>query len=208
MSDSEISKKQLVIEPALALLEFSSIAAGVFAGDAMVKRAQLDVIHAGTVQPGRYLILIGGNVAEVEEALKAGQENALDSLNDHVFLPGVHPDVVHALGGGRVTKISDALGIVETQSVPAAILAADKGVKGANVSLIEIRLADGLNGKGLVFFTGLVSDVEAAIELSAGCLKSDQLVKKVVISQLHTDMSTLVQSNTRFGVQLGWDFRE
>ena len=63
MSEPVIPKKQLVIEPALALLEFSSIAAGIFAGDAMVKRAKLAVIHAGTVQPGRYLILIGGSVA-------------------------------------------------------------------------------------------------------------------------------------------------
>src|SRR6266496_2185869 len=99
MSDPKIPQQHLIIEPALALLEFSSIAAGVYAGDAIVKRAQLDVIHAGTVQPGRYLILIGGSVAEVEEALKAGQENALDSLNHHVFLPGVHPDVARAIGG-------------------------------------------------------------------------------------------------------------
>ncbi len=208
MSDSEIPKKLLVIEPALALLEFSSVAAGVFAGDAMVKRAQLDVIHAGTVQPGRYLILIGGSVAEVEEALKAGQENALGSLNDHVFLAGVHPDVVRAIGGGRATEINDALGIVETQSVPAAILAADKGIKGAQVSLLEIRLADGLNGKGLVFFSGLVSDVEAAIELSIGSLQNGQLVKQVVIAKLHADMISLVQGNTRFGAQLEWRFWE
>ena len=208
MSEDETPKKQLVIEPALALLEFSSIAAGVFAGDAMVKRAQLDVIHAGTIQPGRYLILIGGSVAEVEEVLKAGQENTFGSLNDHVFLPGVHPDVVRTISGGRTAQINDALGIVETQTVPAAILAADKGVKGAQVSLVEIRLADGLNGKGLVFFTGLVSDVEAAIELITGILQSGQLVKQVVIPKLHPDMAVLVHSNTRFGVQLGWNFRE
>jgi microcompartment protein CcmL/EutN len=208
MDDPGISKKQLVIEPALALLEFSSIAAGVFAGDAMVKHAQLDVIHAGTVQPGRYLILIGGSVAEVEEALKAGQENALDSLNDHVFLPSVHPDVVRAISGGRILQINDALGIVETQTVPAAILAADKGVKGAQVSLVEIRLADGLNGKGLIFFTGLVSDVEAAIELITGTLQSSQLVKQVVISKLHADMTAVLHAGTRFGAQLGWNFRE
>ncbi len=204
MRDPEISNKPLVIEPALALLEFSSIAAGVFAADAMVKKAQLDVIHAGTVQPGRYLILIGGNVAEVEEALKAGQENALDSLTDHIFLPGVHPDVVRAISGGRITEINDALGIIETQTVPAAILAADKGIKGAQVSLVEVRLADGLNGKGLVFFSGLVSDVEAAIELSTASLKSGQLIKQVVISKLHNDMATIVKNNSRFGVQLGW----
>jgi microcompartment protein CcmL/EutN len=208
MSDPEVLKKQLIIEPALALLEFSSIAAGVFAGDAMVKRAQLDVIHAGTVQPGRYLILIGGSVAEVEEALKAGQENALDSLTDHVFLAGVHPDVVWAISGGRATQINDAVGIIETLTVPAAILVADKGIKGTQVSLVEIRLADGLNGKGLVFFTGLVSDVEAAIELSTAILQSGQLVKQVVISKLHADMAALLQSNTRFGVQLGWKSSE
>ena len=56
---------------AIALLEFGSIAAGIEAGDAMVKRAALDVIRAGTVQPGRYLVLIGGTVADLEEALDA-----------------------------------------------------------------------------------------------------------------------------------------
>ena len=63
-----------MIEPALALLEFSSIAAGIQAADAMVKRAQIDVIRAGTVQPGKYLVLIGGEVADVEESLAAGRE--------------------------------------------------------------------------------------------------------------------------------------
>jgi microcompartment protein CcmL/EutN len=35
-----------MIEPALALLEFSSIAAGIEAADAMVKRAPIDVSRA------------------------------------------------------------------------------------------------------------------------------------------------------------------
>lgn len=205
MSEPE---KKLVIDPALALLEFSSIAAGVYAGDAMIKHTQLDVIHAGTVQPGRYLVLIGGPVAEVEEALKAGQENALDSLIDYVFLPGVHPDVVRAISGGREPNLNDALGIVETLTVPAAIQAADKGIKGAQVSLMEVRLADGLHGKGLVFFSGLVSDVEAAIELSTQSLKAGQLVKHVVISQIHAEMAAIVKNTTRFGSQLGWSSRE
>ena len=46
----------------------ASIAAGILAGDAMVKRATLDVVHAGTVHPGRFLVLVGGSVGEVEEA--------------------------------------------------------------------------------------------------------------------------------------------
>jgi microcompartment protein CcmL/EutN len=197
----------LVIDPALALLEFSSIAAGVLAGDAMVKRATLEVVHAGTVQPGRFLVLVGGAVAEVEEALKAGREAAPDALNDHIFLPGVHPDVVRALAGGRSPKADDALGIMETRTVPAAIHAADKGVKGAQVNLLEIRLADGLDGKGLVFFTGIVSDVEAALELADAALQPGQKVRHVVIPQLHSDIARLIQTNTHFGAQLGWNTR-
>lgn len=205
MSDPKPEPKPLVIDPALALLEFTSIAAGILAGDAMVKRAALDVVHAGTVHPGRFLVLVGGSVAEVEEALKAGKEAAPDTLHDHIFLPGVHADVVRALAGGRSPKDDDALGIVETRTVAAAIHAADKGVKGALVTLLEIRLADGLDGKGLVLFTGIVSDVEAALDLVDKALQPEQKVRQVVIAQLHGDMAKIVRANTRFGAQLGWD---
>jgi microcompartment protein CcmL/EutN len=200
------TSQPLHIDPALALLEFSSIAAGIQAADAMVKRAVLAVMRAGTVQPGRLLILAGGTVAEVEEALKAGRESAPDVLLDSIFLPGVHPDVVRALAGGRSIQPGQAtLGILETYNVPAAIQAADKGVKGAQVNLMEIRLADGLNGKGLVLFTGLVADVEAALELADQTLLPGQKVRQVVIAQLHQDIANVIQSTTRFGAQLGWE---
>lgn len=204
MADSQVTLPPVTIDPALALLEFSSIAAGVLAADAMVKKAPLDIIRAGTVQPGRFLVLVGGPVAEVEEALKAGLEAAPDVLNDHIFLPGVHPDVVRALAGERSIKTDDALGIVETITVPAAIHAADKGVKGASVNLMEIRLADGLGGKGIVFFTGAVADVEAALDITDSALEAKQKVRRVVISQLHADLAEVLHAGSRFGTQLGW----
>ncbi len=206
MTDAAIKSPSLIIDPALALLEFSSIAAGIQAADAMVKRAVLAVIHAGTVQPGRFLVLVGGSVAEVEESLKAGRETAPDALLDYLFLPGVHPDVVRALGGGRELKTGQgALGIFETHTVAAAIRTADAGVKGAQVNLMEIRLADGLNGKGIVLFTGLVSDVEAALDLADKALLPGQKVRAVVIPQLHDDIARVIRANTRFGAHLGWD---
>jgi microcompartment protein CcmL/EutN len=198
---------ELKIEPALALLEFSSIAVGMLAGDAMVKRATLNVVRAGTVQPGHFLVLIGGEVAEVEEALKAGREVSTDALCDHIFLAGVHPDVVRALAGGRSVQENEALGIVETRTVPAAIEAADKGVKGAQVNLLEIRLADGLNGKGIVLFTGIVSDVEAALDIAEAALHEGQGIRRVVIPQLHNEMARIIRVSTHFGTQLGWDKR-
>jgi microcompartment protein CcmL/EutN len=188
-----------MIEPALALLEFSSIAAGIQAADAMVKRAPIDVIKAGTVQPGKYLVLIGGQVADVEESLAAGRQVGGTTALDFVYLPYVHPDVVDAIGGGRVPEMTDALGIVETTTVAAAIHAADAGVKGAEVRLVEVRLADGLGGKGIVLFSGLVADVEAAVEIGVGVLeRPDLLVRQVVIPQLHPEMWENVSHATRF----------
>jgi microcompartment protein CcmL/EutN len=188
-----------MVEPALALLEFSSIAVGIQAADAMVKRAPIDVIKAGTVQPGKYLVLIGGEVADVEESLAAGREVGGATAVDFVYLPQVHPEVVGAVGGGRVPQVTDALGVIETSTVAAAIHAADAGIKGAEVRLLEVRLADGLGGKGIVLFSGLVADVEAAVEIGVGVLEQpDLLVRQVVIPQLHPEMWDNVADATRF----------
>lgn len=192
-----------MIEPALALVDFSSIAIGIEAADAMIKRADIQVLKAGTVQPGRYLVLIGGNVADVGESLAAGREVGGDTVMDHIFLPQVHPEVVRAIGGARVPDANDALGVVETTTVPAAIHAADAGIKGAEVRLVEIRLADGLGGKGIVLYSGVVADVETAVEIGVGALERPALlVRKVVIPQLHAAMWENVSDATRFGARV------
>ena len=85
------------MQPAIALLEFDSIAIGVRAGDAMVKRAPVEITYAGTVHPGKYLVLVGGDVACVEEAYAAGLEAGREALVDRLFLPAVHPDVARIL---------------------------------------------------------------------------------------------------------------
>jgi microcompartment protein CcmL/EutN len=189
--------------PALALLEFDSIATGIQAGDAMVKRAPIDRIYSGTVQPGHYLVLVTGQVAPVEEAVDAGQESGQAALRDFLFLPNVHPDVVTGLTGERQPVLEDALGVVETHTVAAAILAADAGLKGAEVSLLQLRMADGLGGKGLALFTGLVADVEAAVAIGT-TVAQHQLLRQVVISQLHGEMWQNVDRDGRFGSHFDW----
>ena len=192
-----------MMEPALALVEFSSIASGIESADAMVKRAPIKIIRSGTVQPGKYLVLIGGEVADVEESLAAGQSVGGSRVLDAVFLPRVHIDVVQALAGGRVPELKDSVGVIETTTVAAAIHAADAGVKGAEVRLLEVRLADGLGGKGIVLFSGLVADVEAAVEIGVGVLeRPDLLVRQVVIPQLHAAMWDNLGSATRFSARV------
>lgn len=61
---------------ALGMIELSSIARGIETCDFMVKAAQVDLVRASTVCPGKYIIIIGGDTADVRasmtEAPKSG----------------------------------------------------------------------------------------------------------------------------------------
>jgi microcompartment protein CcmL/EutN len=188
-------------DPALALFEFGSISAGIVAGDAMVKAAPLGAIYAGTVHPGKYLVLVTGDTASVDEAVKVGAEAGAGSLADMVFLPDVHPAVAAAVSGdARRAPVGDeALGVVETISVAAAIDAADAGVKAAEVDLAAIRLADGLGGKGYVLFSGAVAEVEAALETAVARAETHgALLRSDLIAQLHGEMADNLRGELHF----------
>lgn len=187
---------------AIALLEFGSIAAGIEAGDAMVKRAALEVIRTGTVQPGRYLVLVGGEVGQVEEALAAAEAIASSYVVDRMFLPDPHPQLAAALGGTREMGEGESLGIIETDSVASIIRAADAGLKGAFVTLREIFLADGLGGKGYLLLRGPLVEVEAAVELGAARAGMG-LIGSRVIAQLHVEMDENLAAAGRFAARVG-----
>ena len=199
MSDTEAR-----LDPAVGLLELDSIAAGIVAGDAMAKSSPVSSLYAGTVHPGRYLVLVGGDPAAVEVALAAaGTVRVVDSL----FLADVHPAVIAAVTTPdvAVSVVDDALGVVETSTSATAIVAADAGVKAADVSLLAVRLADDLGGKAYCLYTGLVADVEAAVERAAagaGAGAGGHLVAGTVIPQLHQEMWDNLTAELRFNHRL------
>jgi microcompartment protein CcmL/EutN len=193
------------VDPAIGLLEFDSVAAGIRAGDAMVKRGPVTELIAGTVHPGKYLVLVGGDVADVEEALAAGREVAGQSIVDEVFLRDIHPDVLDAVRGVRAPGSGEAVGVIETSTAAATIEAADAAVKGAAVFVMEINLADDLGGKGYALFCGAVSDVEAAVSIGVARIPEEALVGSVVIPQLHSEMGNNLLADPRFGRRIGGD---
>jgi microcompartment protein CcmL/EutN len=190
------------IEPALGLLELESIAAGIEAGDAMAKRAPIEVIRAGTVHPGKYLVLVGGAVADVEEALEAGREVGGLWVRDEVFLPNIHPDVVAGTRGTRSEAEDEALGIIETATIPAILKAADAGLKGAQVRLLELRLADDLGGKGYLLFDGVVSEVEAAVAIGVAAIAEARGLHSRIIARLHDEMADNLATDPRFAARV------
>lgn len=198
---SELSSDTVGVDPAIAMVEFASIAVGITSGDAMVKASPLGSIYAGTVHPGKYLVLVSGDTASVDEALGVGLDVGGSSVLDSIFLPDIHPAVTGAISGGEEAAwvTGDALGIVETDQVATVLQAADAGVKAAYVELSAVRMADGLGGKGYVLFSGDVADVEAAVEAAeAWSVASGHLLAARIIPQLAAEMAFNLRSDLRF----------
>jgi microcompartment protein CcmL/EutN len=169
------------------------------AGDAMAKKATLDLLRVGTLQRGKYLVLIGGSVGAVTESYGEGMRVGGEAIVDSVILPAVHPAAHDAVLGKRVDEPQDALGVIETTTVVAVVHAADAGVKTAEVAIPEIRLADGLGGKGLTLFAGTVANVEAAVAAGLDVVKPRGVqVRSIVIPAIDVDMRGQVAAGTRF----------
>jgi microcompartment protein CcmL/EutN len=168
----------------IGAIELSSVGIGYQIEDEMLKAASVDLLIARTICSGKYLIVIGGSVSDVEAAIQTGLASADDSIIDHLILPNVHESVFLALGQSVTlgAEHSGALGVVETFSGVSALAAADAAAKAARVTLFRIHVAMALGGKGLLLMTGTVADVRAGVQAAAEeARKRGLLVSEVVI---------------------------
>ncbi|MFH0980941.1 MAG: BMC domain-containing protein [Planctomycetota bacterium] len=185
--------------PAIAVLEFDSVAVGTHAADAMAKKATLTTFRTGTVHPGKYVVLIGGMVGDVNEAYVEGLRVGAEALSDEVFLPDVHHQVYHAVGGKRQALDGEALGVIEASGLAATVLAADKAVKAAKVTIVEIRLGDDLGGKGITHVCGTLHDVQAAVQAGlAAITRPNVTVQHTIIPAVDDSLRQGINRTTRF----------
>jgi microcompartment protein CcmL/EutN len=170
------------VADAIGIIELSSIASGYVVADAMVKTASVDLAEACPICPGKFVVIVRGAVADVHSALDAGRAMAGSHIVDTMELANVHPEVLAAMSGVSVPGKLEALGIVETFTIAAGVLAADAAAKAADVRLIEVRLARGQGGKAFVSLTGSVASAKAAIEAAEAAIAGGgSLVNAVVI---------------------------
>ncbi len=151
---------------AVAVVELRTTAAGLAAADTVLKTADCPLFQANTVCPGKFLLLFGGQLAAIREAYDLVQSELSGELLDAFFLGQIDNGLLKALGGSQdiASYVGQAVGVVEAFSAASAIAAADAAVKAAAVDIAEIRLAQGMTGKGLVYLCGTVAAVETALQ--------------------------------------------
>jgi microcompartment protein CcmL/EutN len=175
----------------IGLVEVTSIAQGYVVEDAMLKAARVDLLLARTICSGKYLIVVGADVASVDAAVEAGAAAAGGTLIEKRVLAHVHPSVFPAVAGSvDLDPGSDrSLGVIETFSASSVIEVADAAAKAAQVTLLRVHLAMAIGGKGFVLLAGDVASVEAAVA-AGSALAADEgiLVGAGVIARPHPDL--------------------
>ena len=168
--------------PSMGLIELSSIARGIETVDRTLKAAQVELVMARTICSGKYMLLVAGELHDVQAAIEAGLAVADECTVDHFIIPNVHPDVFPALSNTGPITGRGAIGIVESFSVAALVEAIDHVAKAAPVEMVEARLAMALGGKAFLVFTGGVESVKASVAAGAAVISErGLLVNQVVI---------------------------
>jgi len=171
---------------AIGLVELTSIAKGIQVTDVMLKSAHVDLLIAKTICPGKYIVMVGGEIAAVQQAVQNGEREGGHMKVDSFVLPNVHASVLPALSGVTQVEKRQSIGVVETYSVAACIAAADNAVKSANVQLVRIHMAFGIGGKCYLVVNGDIADANTAVKAasqSAG--EKGLLVHSMVIPKPH-----------------------
>ena len=150
------------MKKAIGLVELKSTPIGIQTADEMVKAANVELVLANPVCPGKYMIVVSGDVGAVKNSVERGKSIADVFLVESHIINNVSPQVLVAIAGATDIKDLKSIGAIETISALTIIKAADIAVKASNVQLIEVRIAKGLGGKGFLIMTGEISSVKSA----------------------------------------------
>lgn len=177
------------MKKAIGLIELKSIPIGIQTADEMLKAANVDLILANPICPGKYMILISGDVGAVNNSIKTGINIADTFLVESHVINNIHEDVLLAVSGVSDAKEIKSIGTIETISALTSIKAADIAVKASNVKLLEVRIAKGLGGKGFLIMTGEISSVKSAVKSCENELgKMGEITSTSVIASPHKDL--------------------
>lgn len=164
------------MEKAIGMVEFTSIARGIYTADQMVKISEVEIVTAVSSCPGKYIAIVHGDVASVENAVQVGEKEAGEYFVDSIIIPNVNPDVFPAITGATMPERIQAVGIMESFSIATMIVAADAILKAAELEPIELRLGNGIGGKAYFTFTGDVAAVNAGIDAGIEIAKEKGLL--------------------------------
>ncbi|NOZ60725.1 MAG: BMC domain-containing protein [Calditrichaeota bacterium] len=175
----------------IGIIELASIFKGYEVQDQILKSALVEKIIARTICSGKYLIIVKGEISDVETSLAMARETGAFAIVNATLVPNVDEKIFPAIIGSTTldSKEVDGLAVIETFSVAAAIRAADLAVKEAEIEILRIHVAMAIGGKGLVVLTGNIDALKSALIPAIDYLQEEgMLAGHTLITQPHEDV--------------------
>lgn len=151
---------------AIYIVEFKSISRGVSMLDAMLKAASVTLLHADAICIGKYLVVVGGDVAEVKEAQKAILKEEKGFLAERL-ITGTHPAIMQYFARVKESPVQapTSIGLVECTNISTGFFTLDCALKSGVVDLLKVWMGTFVGGKMCYVLGGEVSDVTAATKM-------------------------------------------
>jgi len=159
----EIEKK----ESNLAVVEFKSIARGIFTTDAMLKAADVNLIMATSLCPGKYLTIVEGETSAVENSLKIADEIGGRHVSSSEVINAISNKVINAINGKLQSSTDGAIAIIESMQMANLINSADKVVDAVQIEFVDFRLARGCGVNSFYIFSGELSSVKEGAKVAS-----------------------------------------
>ncbi|MDO4393541.1 MAG: BMC domain-containing protein [Bacillota bacterium] len=176
------------MQKAIGMVEFNSIAKGIYAADQMVKISEVEIVTATTSCPGKYIAIVTGDVAAVEDSVRIGEKMAEEFFVDSIVIPNVEPSIFPAITGATMPSRIQAIGIMESFSLATMIICADQIMKAGELEAIELRLGNGIGGKAYFTYTGDVAAVQSGTDAGLAMAKKKGLLVNAEVIPSPSDL--------------------
>jgi len=197
--------------PSLALLEIANLAPSFVVADRCVKSGRVQIIGIESADSAAQCIKLSGSAADVQAAAEEGMAlaNQMGSTASFVVMPGPLPEtlelsqqppILNPLLGiydarvpqGELMNKSEAIGLLETQGLVAALHATDEMLKSANVTLAGKEKIGA--AYVTIFVRGDVAAVQAAIATGSATVErlGGKLILADVIPRPHPELAALL----------------
>jgi microcompartment protein CcmL/EutN len=147
-------------ESNLAIVEFKSTARGLYVTDAMLKEAEVDLVLATSLCPGKYLAIVEGETSAVESALRIADHIGGRHVYSSEVLNSINLKVIDAISGKLGDYSEEAIAIIESMQIASIINSADEVADAVPVEFVDFRLARGCGVNSFYVFSGEYSAVE------------------------------------------------
>jgi microcompartment protein CcmL/EutN len=166
----------------ILIAEFKSVSRGIQVTDSMAKSAEINILQASTLCPGKYLTIAEGGISALNSAEKIAETEGGRHLFSSSLISNIDEKVTGAIAGKLIDSGSGAIGVIEGPQMADLVNSSDIAVDSAPVEFIEYRLARGCGVASFYVMIGELSALTEAVNNASQYLKSrgSLLAKRII----------------------------